>query len=104
MSRTARPWLSQSVDRGVHFRFGDDVDAACRFIEDKDLRLRHKGPADDNLLLVAAGKRGDFLRRGGYAHGKLLEEALYGIALGSAADETEFAYSLQRAQGHVFAD
>src|SRR5690606_15820734 len=41
------------------FRLGADVDATARLVEKDDLRIGCQHLADDDLLLVAAGKRAD---------------------------------------------
>ena len=39
----------EAFDQAVDFGFGSDVDAARRFVEQKDLRLGRDPPGDDRL-------------------------------------------------------
>ena len=49
-----RAVASERLDLGIDFRFGADVDAARRFIQNEHLRGAQKPLAEDHLLLVAA--------------------------------------------------
>ena len=48
--------IGQRIDHLMQFGDGADVDAACRLVEDDQLRLLHQRAGDDDLLLVAAGQ------------------------------------------------
>jgi hypothetical protein len=45
----------------VHLGLGTDVDAACRLVENEDLRLAEQPFGEHHLLLIAAAQRIDVL-------------------------------------------
>ena len=60
-----QPLLGQVVDGAIDLRFGLDVDAPGRFIQNQDSPGGQQPAAEHNLLLIASGERGDrLLKRG----------------------------------------
>jgi hypothetical protein len=50
------PRQCQCMDQFINLFFRTDVDTSCRLIEDVQLDGLHEPLAEDDLLLVAAGK------------------------------------------------
>ena len=61
ISTIARPSATSCSMKAIDLLLGADVDAARRLVEDQDLGLDRKRPADQHFLLVAAAQRADLV-------------------------------------------
>ena len=83
------PLIRKFVQEAVNLRFGPDINAPGRLIQDQYLRFYRQPARENYLLLVAAGKVADFLLYGGRLDAQLLDLPRYRFALMLLADEVE---------------
>ncbi len=85
----------KQVKQFVDFRFGADIDATSRLVDDEHAHALLRQPAaKDDLLLVAAGQVDDVLFSRGRAHLELLDEGF---------GRRHFAGAVQHAEARVVA-
>ena len=94
----------QLGDDPVDLDLGPDVDAAGRFVEDEQARLRRQPLGEDDLLLVAARQRADHLLDAGHLDVELVGVVARDLALPCRVHEEPREEPRQDRQGHVLGD
>ena len=85
----------------MNLRLRAYIHTARRLVQNQNLRLRFEPPPQDQLLLIAAGKRVDRLFGSIKFHLKLPDDPCCGIPLSAAEDKTKTSHLPQCRNGQV---